>query len=300
MAGQNSGQAKPAGVSPARKAVSAIILVIAIVVLGVELRAGLGQKQTIDAMAKQSEDGVFTDTKLEDAKAMLVLFPSETVIRDSEMETLYKYSWNSLLRPLMGQTHPELYLVASKSEPSYAISYYTDPDDGSEGFFGDNGTPAGIREELPGDPSGASMGGGGGPPGMPGMGGRPGMGGPPGMPGMGGGNRRRPSADGESAAPAGGGGLSRPPADNPISETPAEGDKPADTPPADTPAADDKPADTPATGDKPAETPTTENPPAGDSPAAGDKPADAPATGDKPADAPTTGDPPTGDKPSDI
>lgn len=50
MAEQKRGSAKPQGVSPARKAVSVILLIVVLIVLGIELRAGLGQSGSFKAL----------------------------------------------------------------------------------------------------------------------------------------------------------------------------------------------------------------------------------------------------------
>lgn len=255
-----------AGVSPARKAVSVIILIVALIVLGVELRAGLGQKQTGDALASRCEkdeqgvaQGVLIDVKLDEAKSMLALFPTETVLRDTDMETVYKYTWESLLRPLMNQPQPELYLVASKSEPAYAISYYTDPDDGSVGFYGEvvgDGDSEGMTPQMPATPGGGMSPGAAMPPGMT----APPGGGPRGMRapgGPGGGERRRPNVEGEPdgaaseetpAAPKTDGEAAEPasPTGDENSAAPAADEKPA-APVADEPApAEPKPTEEPA------------------------------------------------------
>lgn len=125
------------GVSTNRKIFSAIALTALLVVLGIEVRAGLGQSQTAKAFAAVTSDGRFNDVLLDDAKRMVAMSPSETVIRDNENETVHHYQWYSLLRPLIGQQQPELYLVSRPGDPVYAVAFYTDSEDAQSGFYGD-------------------------------------------------------------------------------------------------------------------------------------------------------------------
>ncbi|MBC7964433.1 MAG: hypothetical protein H7Z17_00795 [Fuerstia sp.] len=106
-------------------------------VLAIELRAGLGQSNSANALAAVSTDGLFNNLALSDARKLLSLSPNETIIRDNEREKVFHYQWISLLRPVMGQPQPELFLVSSPTEPAYAITFYTDPEDARSGFFGD-------------------------------------------------------------------------------------------------------------------------------------------------------------------
>ena len=128
--------AKP-GVSGIRKAVSGCLLLTALVVLAIELRALLGQANSANALAAVSTKGLFHNLTLSDAQNLLAFRPGATVIRDNEQEKVFHYRWISLLRPVMGQRQPELFLVSSATEPAYAIAFYTDPEDAASGFFGD-------------------------------------------------------------------------------------------------------------------------------------------------------------------
>lgn len=125
------------GVSGSRKAVSLCVLLAALVVLGVEIRAGLGQSRSAKQMAAISTDGMFSNVLLADAHQMLSLSPKSTVIRENKIEKVVHYQWGSLLRPWLGQPESDLFLVSSASEPAYAIAYYTDPEDAHSGLFGD-------------------------------------------------------------------------------------------------------------------------------------------------------------------
>lgn len=129
MADVQSVSGKKSGVSPARKAVSTVILVLALIVLAIELRAGLGFLNSGKALEARSEDGAFENMTHEEALGLLSFSPSESVLQDEEQVTVYRYSWFSLLRPLMGRTQPELFLVVHKNSPPVAVSYYTNADD---------------------------------------------------------------------------------------------------------------------------------------------------------------------------
>lgn len=130
MADQQSVSANKSGVSPARKAVSTVILLIALAVLGIELRAGLGLRNSTQALEAKSEDGFFENLSLDDAQSLLAFAPTENIVQDTEMETVYQYSWFSLLRPLAQQPKSELFLVARKTDPPRAVSFYTEADEG--------------------------------------------------------------------------------------------------------------------------------------------------------------------------
>ena len=134
----------PAGVSGTRKMVSMVMLVIAVVVFAIELRASLGQSNSVKALSAKSEDGIFNGVSLADAQGMLSLFPTESVIRETEYEKVYQYTWTSVLRPLMQQPQPQLFIVTKPSEPTLAMTFFTDPEDATSGFYGD---PAKVSKE---------------------------------------------------------------------------------------------------------------------------------------------------------
>jgi hypothetical protein len=262
----------PAGpkVSPVRTILSLVLLVVVGAVCGIELRAGLGQLLSGKALSALGEDGAFTKpVPLDEAKAMIKLFPKESTTKDDENEQIIKYEWYSLLRPLMGQTNPELYLVVRKGDSPVATSYHTSAEDEVAPSSGpqDTTVPPDIINEMPG------MGGPGGP-----------GGGPPspmgGAPGRRGGGRGAPGGRGE-----------RPPLEDDPAADAAKGDdtKAADAPATDAPAADPPATEAPATEAPAAEAPATE------APAETTPPADAPATGETPAAGDT---PPAGESPA--
>ncbi len=205
-------------VSGTRTLVSMIFLVVVLIVCAIELRAGLGHFLTLKAFNKESvsENNVFKNIKYEDANGMVAAFPSKSDVKPGEFEDTHHYYWYSLLRPLMGESNPEVFITVDHAEPKNAVSFYTSTE--------------GEIEFPPYDPnapvSAAPMG----------MGG-PGMGGP-GMsrPGMGGGGR------GSGEGGDGKGGSDRPPMedekDSPKSDAaPADSAvEPANKPSTDTPA----------------------------------------------------------------
>ena len=109
-------------VSPARTIVSLVVLLIVGTVCVIELRAGLGQYLTGKALtAKQKVDpqngaGVFEQLSMDDARSLVKMFPTESVHRDDENEIVYRYQWYSMLRGLIGEKNPEIYISSSKGD----------------------------------------------------------------------------------------------------------------------------------------------------------------------------------------
>ncbi len=142
---------KTKAVSGSRKAISVCILLAAIIVLAIELRAGLGQSRSAKQLASISNEGSFNNVLLADAQKMLSLSPQATVIRENRIEKVVHYRWGSLLRSLLGQPEADLFLVSSATEPSYAIAYFTDSEDAQSGLFGDAALIEYSIEEPPVD-----------------------------------------------------------------------------------------------------------------------------------------------------
>ena len=247
----NSGSsAKGPKVSPARTIVSLVMLVIVGGISVIELRAGLGQylsgKELKKALGSEEDSTSQNMIKFEAAKALLRMGPSEELVRESEVEKVYRYSWYSLLRPLMGENNPEIYITVSTGTEPIANGFFTSDDESQASNYQYQEPPAG----------------GGGAPPMP----LP-------MPGSGGPGMGRPGGGPPGGGPPGGG-MMRPPADNPeggfggggrrVRRPEVEGDSPAGEAEAKPSEGEARPA---AEGDKPA--------------AEGDKPA---AEGDKPAE----------------
>ncbi len=182
-------------VSGARTLVSLIVLVVVMIVCVIELRAGLGHYLTLKAFNKEavSQNNLFKSVSFEAADGMVSAFPSKSPVKEGDHEDVHHYYWFSLLRPLMGEGNPELFITSDHAEPKNAVSFYTSTE--------------GEVEHLPYDPNAKSSA----PPmGMPGMSGMPGM--PGGGSSMGGGGSHdggdqkrgggdRPALEEENAAP---------------------------------------------------------------------------------------------------
>lgn len=118
------------GVSPTRKKVSAAILVVLLIVLVIEVRAGLGQSWSGQALVDVAgEEGVFetADVTVEQVEALMSLAPSKDLVRESPQELEYEYAWTSLLRPVMQKGTPALYVVFSNTDEPRAIRFGTEP-----------------------------------------------------------------------------------------------------------------------------------------------------------------------------
>lgn len=165
-------------VSGTRTLVSLVLLVVVLIVCAIELRAGLGHFLTLKAFNNKevSENNLFKNITYEAANGMVAAFPSKSAVKQGDFEDVHHYYWYSLLRPLMGEGNPEVFMTVDHSEPVNAISFYTSTEGEMEIPPFDPNAP--VSAPPMGMPGGAGGGG-------PGMGG-PGMGGP----GMGGGGRR--------------------------------------------------------------------------------------------------------------
>ena len=220
-------------VSGTRTIVSLVFLGIVLIVGGIEVRAGLGQFLTLRSYNKVSENGLFKNVSFDEAQGMVAAFPSKSDVQVGEYEDVHHYNWYSLLRPLMGDKAPELYVSSDHSDPAAAVSFYTS----MEGEIAH--TPS-----VPGAPgAGGPMSGG---PMTGGMGMGMGMGGPPGG-GRNGGKGNRPpledeATDSETKDPAA---TDRPATESESGAAPAE---PAPTEPDATPepAAENPKSQTPA------------------------------------------------------
>jgi len=245
-------------VSPVRTIVSLVVLLIVGTVCVIELRAGLGLYLTGKALATHQGDDAASDPAsdensnappkprlevkritMQEARAMVKMFPTESVLRENEAETIYRYQWFSLLRGLIGEKAPEIFISADKGDPPMYQTFFTDGDEVGANYVG---------------PSSPDVGGAGLPPedfaaGGPGRG----MGGPPGMGGGGGG--RKGGGKGGGGGGGGGGGM-RPPAESP------------DEPKTDEPKTEEPKTEEPKTEEPKTEEPKTEEPKADPAPAA--------------------------------
>ncbi|MFN9718407.1 MAG: hypothetical protein ACK58L_06930 [Planctomycetota bacterium] len=155
-------QAAKRGVSTTRRISSIIVLVIAIVVLLIELRASLGQSRSAEALAAKAPDGLFPEgIPLKEGEAIIGLFPEITTIRQNENEVVRRYRWQSLLKPLLNKPESEIYLVSRPTNPELLLAFYTDRDDAEKGFYGDpakvsieSGAMMPVGDERPADPFG--------------------------------------------------------------------------------------------------------------------------------------------------
>ena len=270
-------------VSPVRTIVSLVVLLIVGTICVIELRAGLGLYLTGKALAASQEPAADESAAtapaaqqpgappvprlevkritMDEARAMVKMFPTETVHRDSEYEVVYRYQWFSLLRGLIGEKAPEIFIAADKGTPSMYQTFYTDGDEAGGNYVGPSGPDVGGGGLPPEDFAAGGPGGGGmgGPP--RGMGGRGGMGGPGGgmggPPGMGGGARKGGKGGG------GGGGGMRPPAefpDEPKADAPKAEEPKAEEPKAEEPKAEEPKAEEPKAEEPKAEEPKAEEP----------------------------------------
>ena len=188
-------------VSPVRTIVSLVLLAVVGVLCVIELRAGLGNYLTGQAFRKNSTEGGFTDMSLAKLEEMVSFGPKREIAEDGGELVTYRYQWFSLLRGLIGERPPEIYVVASGGDNPKALSYYAL----EKGEDPPSNKPAPPPATFPGQTPRPPAGGGGmSPPG----------GGGGGFGGM------RPPADNPSPAP-----VTRPPADDsePTKESPAEG-----------------------------------------------------------------------------
>ena len=146
------------GVSPLRKKISAGILGVLVIVLLVEARAGLGHMLTGQALQAKSPDGAFQNTTMDELQSLLSLAPSRTIAWETEQEVEYRYSWFSLLRPLLNRPEAAFYVAASQATPAYALRFNTERPDETEL----NRRPPEGDADSASEMAGAGMGGAGG------------------------------------------------------------------------------------------------------------------------------------------
>ncbi len=157
-------------VSGTRTIISLVFLVIVLVVCGIELRAGLGQFLTLRSFNKVSENNLFKNVPLAEAQGMVAAFPSKSDVQVGDFEDVHHYHWYSMLRPLMGEKNPELFISADHNTPPNAVSFYTSTEGEISLLPVDPNAPpasAPMSTMPPGGPMGMDMSGpmGGGPPG---------------------------------------------------------------------------------------------------------------------------------------
>jgi hypothetical protein len=175
MSDDLTNESNTSGVSAIRKAISAVILCVLAIVLVIELRAGMGHMMSGNMLQEKSPHGAFQNLPLVEFEPMLSFAPARTVVRENEDEVEYKYSWYSLLRPLLSRllSRPEAayYVVVGNAAPKNVKRYNTEAPTKQDLAFALNYSES-VEPLEGGGPGGGGPGGGG-----PGGGG-PGGGGP--------------------------------------------------------------------------------------------------------------------------
>ena len=118
-------------VSSVRTTFSLILLLVVLVICVIEVRAGFGQFLTNKAFTNVSQNNMFQDVSFADAQGMLAAFPSESPVEVLPTEDVHHYQWFSLLRPLMGDKSPEMFITVDHSDPPKALTFYTSTEDNS-------------------------------------------------------------------------------------------------------------------------------------------------------------------------
>ncbi len=148
-------------VSSVRTTFSLILLLVVLVICVIEVRAGFGQFLTNKAFTNASQNNMFQDVSFAEAQGMLAAFPSESPVEVLATEDVHHYQWFSLLRPLMGEKSPEMYITVDHSDPPKAITFYTSTEDvsfqaavppGTMGMEPDDSQPETSGEESPAAP----------------------------------------------------------------------------------------------------------------------------------------------------
>lgn len=124
MADKKTASVSRAKVSPARNAVSVVLLLIVAIIGAIELRAALGQMMSGKALAARAPDGEFTDLALDEAIGLLKMAPAP-VIENRGIDSMYRYEWYSVLRPLIGKQSPQITIVVSNDEKPMALAFTT-------------------------------------------------------------------------------------------------------------------------------------------------------------------------------
>jgi hypothetical protein len=141
-------------VSSVRTTFSLILLLVVLVICVIEVRAGFGQFLTNKAFTNASQNNMFQDVSFAEAQGMLAAFPSESPVEVLPLEDVHHYQWFSLLRPLMGEKSPEMYITVDHSDPPKALTFYTSTEDNSYQAPLHPDTIEMGQEELPPETSG--------------------------------------------------------------------------------------------------------------------------------------------------
>lgn len=143
------------GVSPARKAVSAVVLVVLLIILVIEIRAGAGHSWSTQALADKAPNGAFPsgEYSYEKVQSLLSMSPAESVARESETEIEYQYSWFSLLRPLLNKPETNVYVVFSKTTDEKWASFHSTEKTPQNELDAAKASREAAAQEEDGDPS---------------------------------------------------------------------------------------------------------------------------------------------------
>jgi hypothetical protein len=112
---------------------------------------------------KVSENSLFKNVPLSEAQGMVAAFPSKSDVQVGDFEDVHHYYWFSLLRPLMGEGNPELFISADHNTPPNAVSFYTSTEGEMVHSPVDPNAPpasAPLSTMPPGGPRGMDMSGG--------------------------------------------------------------------------------------------------------------------------------------------
>lgn len=161
MADKKTVSGSGAKVSPARTAASVVLLLIVGVICVIELRAGLGQMLSGKALAARSNDGEFTELSLDEAVGLLTMAPQATV-ETRHLDSIHRYEWYSVLRPLIGQQNPQVTIISSNEEKPMALAFTTADEEPESAPVPASAGETSSPMADPGGMMGAGMGAGGG------------------------------------------------------------------------------------------------------------------------------------------
>jgi hypothetical protein len=138
-----------------------VLLLIVGVICVIELRAGLGQMLSGKALAARSNDGEFTELSLDEAVGLLTMAPQATV-ETRHLDSIHRYEWYSVLRPLIGQQNPQVTIISSNEEKPMALAFTTADEEPESAPVPASAGETSSPMADPGGMMGAGMGAGGG------------------------------------------------------------------------------------------------------------------------------------------
>ena len=110
------------GVSAVRIIVSAVILGFVIGLLGIEVVAAMGYRQTLARFEERSNNGKFDTLSFADAETLVKYSARVQEISSTQRGTEYRYDWFSLFRRDL-----IVFIIASNKEPRQAVQWATVP-----------------------------------------------------------------------------------------------------------------------------------------------------------------------------